>query len=163
MKKISIGIFIIALLILDFILRLSDIKFNSSELLIKSSFESQLQLASHNSKVDFRTDIFPEYKAEKSTKTERETGQLTADTINFDGKTLKLLAISHKNKSQYATFKASMVNPTEGFGHYYHASEGDDVLGAKLIKIINNQIELQVKDNRFTLKLFNLGENNAVN
>ncbi len=161
MNKLVIIALLLAYLIVDTVLRLSDISFAHGKLKNNVDFDNKVTLPTKISAVEFRTDIFPTQSGGFN-QAQGDTALLSSDTLSFDQTKIRLLAISLKANTLYATFKAEQENPVEGFGHYYHASKGEDVLGAKIIDISARAIELELKEQKYTLNLFNSGENNAV-
>ncbi|OUR60959.1 hypothetical protein A9Q74_10485 [Colwellia sp. 39_35_sub15_T18] len=161
MSRLIIIALLLIYLLIDAIFRLSELDFNQGEIKNNANFDDKLIFKEKVTLIDFRTDIFPTSSGGLN-KAQGNTALLSSDTITFDQTQIRLLAISLKNNVLYATFKASQEKPIEGFGHYYHASKGEDVLGATLVNITANTIELHVKEQQFTLNLFNSGESNAV-
>jgi len=161
MSKLVVVSLVLIYFFIDTIFRLSDINFSQSDIKNKARFDNKVILKPKDNTINYRSDIFP-VKSGEFNHPQKNSTLLSLDTITFDQTEIKLLAISFKNDELFATFKASQENPIEGFGHYHHARKGESILGAKLVNITANTIVMQVKEQQFTLKLFNPGESNAI-
>lgn len=160
MKKYQAAAFLlIVLMVSDFFYRFQDIQFTESELKVKEFSSGLLDIRPGQKNSGFREDIYPQSlpSSSEQVSNNESTKQLSTDAIEFDQKTVKLLAISSRDGHFIATFKTTSVVDENSFGEYFHARAGDDLSGARLLIVEKNHIEVQVEEQRYVLKLFKSG------